>query len=93
MAIDNDNNDKVGLQATKGSCPATLRGDYIKCKTISHVYIVSQIYDYDNDGMTDFNEIYVCSHTTNHRNKRLAELWPNSAYVYFMWIMGFKNPD
>ncbi len=93
MATKNYSENTVGLRTTRGTISATLVGDYIKFRTISHVYIISRIVDYNMNNMTDFNEIYICSHTTNHRDRRLSDLLSYPPPIYYMWNMGFLDPE
>jgi len=45
----------------------------------------------DGDGQTDYNEIYVSSHTINRKNHRLSDLVPSGNVIY-VYIDTFKNP-
>jgi len=92
MIEDNWSNDKVGVHGTQGGVSATWQGDFIAMTDESHVFIINDIIDYDGDGMTDYNEIYVSAHTYNRRNVRLSSLVSDSSRVKFMWIFKFKNP-
>ncbi|MCL6451928.1 MAG: amidase domain-containing protein, partial [Acetobacteraceae bacterium] len=70
----------------------TWAGDIVSMKAYSHVFMVNAINDYDGDGLTDYNEIYVCAHTNNRKNARLSNLVPSSSDVYYLWIMTYKDP-
>lgn len=91
LITNNWNSDKVGPQGYEGSLGLEWAGDYIAMSDWSHVYIVVGITDYDGDGTTDYNEIYVSAHTNNRNNVRLSSLVSQSS-VRFMWVLTFKNP-
>jgi hypothetical protein len=63
-------------------------GDYIYVP--GHVLIIVNIVDFDNDGLTDFNEIYVSAHTNNRNNHRLSDLY-GPAQVQYMWIAYYQD--
>jgi len=86
--IDNYNNNKRGVQGLVGSLNYTMVGDYIYVP--GHVLIIVNIDDFDNDGLTDFNEIYVSAHTSNKNNHRLSDLYDPSQ-VQYMWIAYYQD--
>ena len=91
MVEANWNSDKVGVQAHEGALADVWHGDFVVHADLSHVYIVVRINDLDGDGVTDYNEIYVSSHTNNRKDYRLASLISIAA-VRFMYVERFKNP-
>lgn len=92
MVTWNYSHDAVGLQCSTGSLSGLMIGDYVKYKDGSHVFIISSIVDADHDYNVDFNEIYVCAHTNNHRDVRLVDIPVSSAVVDLMWVRRFKDP-
>ncbi len=88
----NWSNDKVGVQGHEGHLGLTWKGDVVSMRAYQHVFIINNIIDYDGDGRTDYNEIYVCAHTKNRKNARLSSVVPNPSDVKYLWIEIFKNP-
>lgn len=96
MSNANYSSDKVGVQGLEGSVGVTWEGDWIAQNGWGHSYIVVDIHDSeaeggDGDGVTDYDEIYVSSHTNNRLHSRLLDREPDQD-VHFMWIVSFKNP-
>lgn len=87
--IDNYNNNKHGVQGTVGSIGGIEPGDYLYAP--GHVILVTDVIDYDGDGYTDFNEIYISAHTNNRQHHRLSDLYSPTYGFTYMWIMGYQN--
>ena len=93
MIVKNYSENKVGLQGYRGYMSDVLIGDIVKIRSDSHVYIISNIKDYDHDYTPDWNEIYVSAHTTDREDERLSDLFPSYSYVYFYLNIAFKDPS
>jgi len=93
MIKDNYDDDKVGVYGRDGNLEHTLVGDIVRMTTKSHVFIIDDIVDLDGDGDTDYNEIYISSHTNNRRNHRLSSLIKDPTKVRYIWIVRFKEPE
>jgi len=63
------------------------KGDIIFKSDLSHVYIITDIVDFDNDNQVDWNEIYVSAHTKN----RLSSIYPSpTSLLKFVKVYSFK---
>lgn len=86
--INNYDTDKLGVQGHLGSLSYSEVGDYLYKS--GHVMLITAITDYDSDGLTDFNEIYVSAHNVNYKNERLSDFSWDGEYQY-MWIAYYKS--
>jgi hypothetical protein len=77
MIVNNYSTKGKGVWGRMGLMPWTWPGDIVKQKTASHGMIISEIHDYDGDWYTYWNEIYICAHTNNRRDKLLKDLYPS----------------
>ncbi|AEM74284.1 amidase domain-containing protein [Caldicellulosiruptor acetigenus] len=67
------------------------KGDIIFKSDLSHVYIITDIIDFDNDNQVDWNEIYVSAHAKNRLNNRLSSIYPSpTSSLKFVKIYSFK---
>lgn len=88
----NQSNYRQGVQALIGDVSAIRPGDYIILPSQDHVYIVTELVDYDGDGWTDFNEIYYSSHSINRKHARLSTSYPSGDPGFtWMWVMGYQG--
>jgi len=92
MIKDNYANDRVGVQGRDGVLSSTLRGDIVSMKAYNHVFIVNDVYD-DGDGVTQYDEVYVCAHTNNLRDHLLSDRVPDPSAVKYLDIVVFKEPS
>jgi len=93
MIKDNYDHDKVGVYGRDGNLSYSEVGDVVSMTTGSHVLIINDIVDEDEDNKTDYNEIYVCAHTANVRNRLLSGYIYDPTDVRYLWIVTFKNPQ
>ncbi|QOS99292.1 amidase domain-containing protein [Brevibacterium sp. JNUCC-42] len=85
----NDSNDDYGIQGSASSSPKLIEaGDYIYVP--GHVMSVTRVDDDNNNGKTDYEEIYISAHTNNQKNKNLKALYrgasPSILDMEFMLI-------
>jgi len=93
MIKDNYDDDKVGVQGRDGNLSYSVVGDIVSMIPYDHVFIINDIVYKDDDGLTDYNEVYLCSHTKNRRNRLLSEVVPEPTDVRYVWIVRFKDPE
>jgi len=92
MLYYNYDHNKIGPQGFVGLLYQTQVGEVVSSKVSSHVMIVNGIIDYDSDGKTDFNEIFICAHTQNRQNVQLSTIFPTYSYCVYVYIYGFVSP-
>jgi hypothetical protein len=81
----------IGVQGYAEPLSYVLRADYVIKSDMSHVLFVVGTTDSDGDGVTDYNEISVAAHTTDHWNVRLNTIYPNPSSVTFERIVRFRQ--
>lgn len=93
MITNNKTFNRVGVQGTRISCAWADEGDMAAYLGAPHIMLITAIYEYDGDGMTDYNEIYISAHTTNRRNFPLVTLYPTYYSAKTYYITGYKVPE
>lgn len=91
--IDNHNTG-YGVQGYSTTPSNIKEGDYIYVP--GHVLFISKADDVDNDGSVEYNEIEICAHTSNRKDKNLAALYGSvqPSNMKFMHIVRVKwNED
>lgn len=88
----NYDNNRPGVQGYQGSLSLTWAGDYVVQGDWAHAMIVVGITDYDGDGQTDYNEIYISGHTSNRLNVRLSDLVPDPGQIRYIYVIRFRIP-
>jgi hypothetical protein len=67
-------------------------GDIAWSSTPKHAMMISEWWDRDGDWYADWNELYICAHTNNHRNYQLSKLYTSSSYVGYRYVW-FWDPS
>ena len=92
MIVKNHDNNGIGPQGYRGFLVYSWVGDIISQRMKPHLMIITTIIDYNGNGLTNWDEVYISAHTTNRLNKRLSELFPSISYVDTYLMTGFITP-
>ncbi|SHJ89005.1 amidase domain-containing protein [Paramaledivibacter caminithermalis] len=90
----NNHNTGYGVQGYPTTPSKIKKGDYVYVP--GHVLFISKADDLDNDGVVEYNEIEICAHTSNRKDKNLAALYGSvqPSNMKFMHIVRVKwNED
>ncbi len=87
----------VGVQGYWGSLTLTNcncdYGDWVSTSSFSHAMIITSLPEKDGDLYHDYNEIYICGHTSNQKNVPLTLNCPTPADAKLLIIYRFLNPN
>jgi hypothetical protein len=98
MIEDNFNSDLVGVQGIQDSLYNLLQGSTVVWDDPEvsgpddHIYIACHTSDLNDDGYTQMNEVWVCSHTTDRYHARLSQIFETPERLTFYAIAVFKQP-
>lgn len=86
----NYTNGNYGLQAYATTPSNISAGDYIYIP--GHVLFVTKASDADGDGYVEYNELEICAHTSNRKDKNLAALYGSTppSGMKFMRVVRVK---
>lgn len=92
-ATSNFSNNNYGIQAYSTNPSNIDIGDYVYVP--GHVLFITDYDDIDNDGIIDYNEIEICAHTYNFKDRNLASLYGSvePSNMEFMHVVKFKWND
>lgn len=94
LVTNNYNTDGYGVRAYETTIGNTMAGDLVIDPAGGHIMVIDKITDSNSNGITDWNEIYICGHTNNRRDHNLKALYGSPSTppsgMRFIKINNFK---
>lgn len=94
LVTGNYNTDGYGVRAYDTTIGTITVGDLVIDPDGAHVMVVYSAQDKNSNGITDWDEIYICGHTNNRRNHNLKALYGSPSTppsgMRFIKINNFK---
>jgi hypothetical protein len=93
MAINNRNAQAVGVWGLSAARSMVVAGDTLVYAYPGYGHVLVVTYAVDSNGINglEYSEIYICAHTKNRLNHKIALLYPSEASVRYFKIERFRS--